>query len=183
MNPARCNIERKARLGNPAAARATAERLGAKFAGVLRQTDVYFHAPAGRLKLRETLDADGRLHAELIAYQRSDAVGLRPSGYMRVPTDRPDDLKQALAAALGVHGVVRKERTLYLVGTVRIHLDAVVGRGDFLEFEAVLPEGADIDGPEAAAARAMLAELSAVFGLTPDDDVAGSYGDDAVPEQ
>ena len=47
-----------------------------------------------------------------------------------------------LAAALGIRTVVRKQRTVYLHKNVRIHLDAVDGLGTFLEFEAVMPDGA-----------------------------------------
>lgn len=40
-----------------------------------------------------------------------------------------------LAQALGVLGVVRKQRLLYLVGQTRVHLDTVEGLGDFVELE------------------------------------------------
>ena len=40
-----------------------------------------------------------------------------------------------LTQALGVLGMVRKERLLYLVGQTRVHLDSVEGLGDFVELE------------------------------------------------
>ncbi len=43
-----------------------------------------------------------------------------------------------LSRTLGVVGIVRKKRVLYLHGQTRIHLDSVEGLGDFLELEVVL---------------------------------------------
>ncbi len=51
----------------------------------------------------------------------------------------------ALKAALGEIGIVRKRRTLYLVGQTRIHLDEVEGLGDWLELEVVLEPGQSAD--------------------------------------
>ena len=50
-------------------------------------------------------------------------------------------LADCLARVLGVRGVVRKRRWLYLVGQMRIHLDEVEGLGVFLEVEVVLQPG------------------------------------------
>lgn len=44
-------------------------------------------------------------------------------------------MQAVLAQALGVLGVVRKQRLLYLVGQTRVHLDTVEGLGDFVELE------------------------------------------------
>lgn len=44
-------------------------------------------------------------------------------------------MQALLSEALGVLGVVRKERLLYLVGQTRVHLDRVDGLGDFMELE------------------------------------------------
>ncbi len=55
---------------------------------------------------------------------------------------------------------------------MRIHLDEVVGLGNFLEFEAVL--GPELDD---AAGRAQLEQLLEAFAIDPADLLSGSYGD------
>src|SRR4051812_17614884 len=100
------NVEVKVRLDDLGAVRRRAQALGAKREGVLRQTDTYFHAPHGRLKLRE-MRAGG---TELIAYDRPDQPGGRVSDYRIVPVERPAELKAALIQALGVRVIVTKER-------------------------------------------------------------------------
>ena len=61
------NIEFKARLDDPKAALAKARALDADLWGDLRQTDTYFDAAYGRLKLRETAGFPG----ELVRYERT----------------------------------------------------------------------------------------------------------------
>jgi predicted adenylyl cyclase CyaB len=135
---------------------------------VLEQEDTFFSVPEGRLKLRVFPDGKG----ELIAYRRPDAVGPKTSEYFVYRTPHPEPLADLLTRALGVRGVVRKRRLLYLAGPTRIHLDEVEGLGAFLELEVVLADGQ----PEAegeAIARRLLAEL----GVCDEDRVAAAYVD------
>ena len=63
------------------------------------------------------------------------------------PTADPEGLREVLSAALGIRGVVRKRRSVYLVGQTRVHLDQVEGLGDFVELEVVLqPQQNSSDG-------------------------------------
>jgi predicted adenylyl cyclase CyaB len=64
---------------------------------------------------------------------------------VRSPTSSPATLREALALAYGIAGRVRKQRTLYLAGRTRIHIDRVEGLGDFMELEVVLRDGEDVD--------------------------------------
>ncbi len=82
------------------------------------------------------------------------------------------ELKARLAEALEVRCVVQKRREIFLVDNVRIHLDAVVGLGDFLEFEAVLGPAADDE-----AGRAQLDRLIKTFAIDPADLLPGSYAE------
>jgi predicted adenylyl cyclase CyaB len=166
-NPRR-NLERKARHRDLVSAAAALAALGARREGVQAQVDTYFHARSDRLKLRVR---DGG-SAELIAYDRPDEGALRLSRYHLVPAGEPVLLRAALAAALGVRGEVRKRREVWHWHNVRIHLDEVEGLGTFVEFEAVLS-----DAEDEATATGRLDHLGRVLGLTPADDVKGSYAD------
>jgi predicted adenylyl cyclase CyaB len=166
------NIELKARLRDPAAARAVAQRLCQTAPQTERQTDTYFNAPRGRLKLREIA---GR-GAWLIFYERPDQSDAKGSDYLLVPVADPAGLKAALSQALGICGIVRKSRHIYLIQNVRIQLDEVDNAGHFLEFEAVLGDGVDD-----TAGRLQISELKREFGLAEADLLAGSYGDMLVP--
>ncbi|KAM6287633.1 uncharacterized protein M6G45_000120 [Spheniscus humboldti] len=175
----RRNVEVKARLRAAAAARGAAERLGGPARGqvqgqargraqVLAQADTFFRVPRGRLKLRRTPDGRG----ELIFYERPDAAGPKLSCFSVTPTDDPDGLEAVLAQALGVLGVVRKERLLYLVGQTRVHLDSVEGLGDFLELEVVLTEEQTVEDGERVACQ-LMKEL----GIEEEDLISGAYLD------
>jgi predicted adenylyl cyclase CyaB len=136
------NIEIKARVADPVALRERAATLADEGPIEIAQDDTFFKCPAGRLKLR----AFSNSHAELIFYRRSDEQGPKESFYIRTPTAEPDTLRQALTLAYGEVGRVRKQRTLFLVGRTRIHLDKVEGLGDFMELEVVLRDGESAEG-------------------------------------
>ena len=148
------NVEIKARVHDPDRLRELVERLCDAPGEVLFQEDTFFHTPRGRLKLRVLAPDRG----QLIYYERENESGPKPSNYVISPTSDPDSLKTVLSAGLGVRGVVRKRRLVYVVGNTRIHLDEVEGLGSFLELEVVL--GPD-ESPEAgnAVATDLMREL------------------------
>jgi predicted adenylyl cyclase CyaB len=161
-------LERKARHRDLAAARESAGHLGARLHGEEFQSDTYFHVPYGRLKLREI---DGQ-SAALIWYDRPGEERARLSTYHLVPVANPAAVKAALTAALGVRGVVRKRRVIYLWHNIRIHLDEVEGLGTFVEFEAVF-------GPSEKEATAgdRLEYLGRALAIEPASYLAPSYVD------
>lgn len=128
------NIEIKARIDDFDNLQRLARALADGEPEPIAQDDTFFPCPNGRLKLR--VFADGR--GELIAYDRADVEGPKPSDYSITAVDDPDALRGTLARALGLGGRVVKQRTLLRVGRTRIHLDRVDGLGDFLELEVVL---------------------------------------------
>ncbi|MBV9047140.1 MAG: cytidine deaminase [Solirubrobacterales bacterium] len=164
---ARVNVELKARDPDPEATAARCVALGATSRGELHQTDTYFMARRGRLKLRE--DPGG---GELIAYSRPDDVAARESTYVRAPVGAADPVLEALDAALGTTVVVSKRRQLFLWEGVRIHLDEVDELGSFIEFEAVLPDAGD-----PATARAKVDRLRAELGIEDAAIVSVGYAD------
>lgn len=162
------NIELKARVHDWQACEAVARRWATAGPEVQQQVDTYFIAQQGRLKLREI----NGLCGELIWYLRPDHEASRESRYERIPVGDYQVLKSCLAQALGVRAVVTKRRTIYWWNNVRIHLDQVEGRGEFLEFEAVLG-----DTVTAAEGYDQVAKLRREFGIVASDLIVGSYGD------
>jgi predicted adenylyl cyclase CyaB len=161
------NVEIKARLADLAAARAIAERVGARFTWADDQVDRYFELDGGRrVKLRTT----GR-GAELIRYDRSEDAGVRVSAYEVSPV-RDAEAEACLVPKTRPLVTVRKRRELWLLDNVRIHLDTVDGLGTFLELEAVVDATHD-----EARCRAAVDRLLGAFGLSEAACLRASYGD------
>ena len=162
------NIEIKARVSDMVGLQARAEAISDTPVRVIPQEDTFFHTPNGRLKLRQ-LQPD---QAQLVYYERPDQDGPKRSNYHIFETNDPQGLKTALRMALGVRGVVRKTRYLYLAGQTRIHLDDVEGLGQFMELEVVLREGqSDAEG------QAVAEDLMARLGIHKEDLLEGAYMD------
>jgi predicted adenylyl cyclase CyaB len=162
------NVEIKARVRDHIELSKRAEGLSDTPLQVIPQEDTFFNTSRGRLKLRQL--APGR--GQLVYYERGDKTGPKRSDYLIVETSDPSALKAALTAALGVRGVIRKRRSLYLVGQTRIHLDEVEGLGQFMELEVVLgPEQSDADG------QAIADDLMVKLGVAQADLLEGAYMD------
>jgi predicted adenylyl cyclase CyaB len=134
----------------------------------LDQEDTFFPCPRGRLKLRKLSPSLG----QLIHYLRPDDPGPKTSDYVVVATTEPDRLRDTLATAYGVLAVVRKRRTVRLVGRTRVHLDTVEGLGSFVELEVVLDDGETSERGVAEARR-----LMAALGIGKDQLVSRAYVD------
>jgi len=137
------NIEIKAKLRDREHVETMAARLSDVGPQLIHQEDYYFQSHAARLKLR-ILGPD---QGELIRYERSDVADARCSRYLIARTPDPLILLEILTKTLDGAGVIKKERTLYLIGQTRVHLDRVSDLGDFLEVEVVLrPEQSEAEG-------------------------------------
>jgi predicted adenylyl cyclase CyaB len=163
------NVEIKARVVDLEPVRRIAERLADAEPTVLEQDDTFFACSQGRLKLRSL---GGSSQAELIFYRRADVAGPKESQYIIHRTSDAQGLHAVLSAALGVRAVVRKRRTVYLIGPTRVHLDEVEGLGQFVELEVVL-EGDQRASEGIAVARDLMAEL----GISQDGLVEKAYVD------
>jgi predicted adenylyl cyclase CyaB len=162
------NIEIKARVHDLAALKAQAAALSDTPVEVIPQEDTFFRTSKGRLKLRQ-LAPD---RAQLVYYERPDENGPKRSQYHIFETSHPDSLKAILALALGVRGIVRKTRYLYMCEETRIHLDIVEGLGTFMELEVVLRPGQnDAEG------QAIAEDLMQKLGIRSEDLLEGAYMD------
>ena len=162
------NVELKARYPDSKRAHRISESLGAVPCGTERQTDTYFSLGSYRMKLRESSNGNHWL----IWYSRPDRPDSRVSSYRLRSIPDPEAKRRILSQAMGVKVVVTKERSLYMLGPVRIHVDRVDGLGSFLELEAVLGNGVDREE-----GHRRLAELRLAFGIADEDLVSGSYSD------
>jgi predicted adenylyl cyclase CyaB len=96
----------------------------------------------------------------------------RCSRYLIARTTDPQIAQQILTKTLGVMGVVKKTRTLYLIGQTRVHIDEVEGLGSFPELEVVLqPEQSDIEG------KAVAERLMSEFGIDKQQLIPEAYID------
>jgi predicted adenylyl cyclase CyaB len=148
------NIEIKARVADMTALCRRVEAVTDTPPVVIHQSDTFFNCPHGRLKLR-VID---RQSGELIYYQRPDMSGPSESSYSIFPVGDPSALHDILHRAYGTLGVVEKQRTLFLAGQTRIHLDQVAGLGDFMELEVVMGEN-QTPGEGAAIAQELMGRL------------------------
>lgn len=162
------NIEIKARVEHMVTLMARTAAIADQGPVDLLQDDTFFVCPSGRLKLRSFATGEG----ELIFYRRADQAGPKESFYLRSPTATPDALRECLSLAYGQAGRVQKHRTVFFAGRTRIHLDRVVGLGEFMELEVVLE---DHESAEAGLheAHALMARL----GVAPSQLVACAYID------
>lgn len=162
------NIEIKARVADFDRLRGRAEALSDGPVEVIPQADTFFRIEKGRLKLREL----GPARAQLVYYERPNQDGPKRSDYHIYETRDFEDLKLTLTLALGVRGVVRKTRYLYLVGQTRVHLDDVERLGHFMELEVVMHPGqSDAEG------QAIARDLMAKLGVEEEDLLEGAYMD------
>lgn len=164
----RRNIECKAIDPNPSASLEVCKALGAQDRGIIAQRDTYFAVAKGGLKLRE--EQPGRPH--LVQFERANEPQQRESRYRIVEVGDGEALRAALAAAIGIRGVVVKRRHLLLWRSVRIHLDEVEQLGTFIELEAVAPPDSDL-----AHEHRLVAELRDALSITDDRLIALGYAE------
>ena len=128
------NVEIKAKIRDLLQLRTRAQSIADSGPFEIQQDDTFFVCHNGRLKLRIFSESQG----ELIFYRRDDSPNPKESQYVITPTSAPYELREMLVLSLGECGRVRKQRTLFLAGNTRIHLDEVEVLGAFMELEVVL---------------------------------------------
>ena len=166
------NVEIKYELRDLEAARLQCRVGKASFIGTLHQVDTYYRMSDGRLKQRV---AEGE-PVEWIFYHRIDRARPRLSTFTILTDERA-------RTRWGVQELrpwvkVEKTRDLWLDGSLRIHLDDVRGLGTFLELEALIGPGSDLQACHAAIDR-WREVLMPVLG----EPVSISYSDLAAREE
>jgi len=162
------NVEIKAINNDLERIRRILQARKAKYIGLDHQVDTYFRSSSGRLKLRE-----GNIENNLIWYQRPDQAGPKTSHCVLYKTEKETSLKAILHDAMGVLVVVDKEREIFFIENIKIHLDRVKGLGTFLEIEAQGEEG---DKSEELLHRQCV-QLMDELGIKSEDLVKKSYSD------
>ncbi|KAL3842991.1 hypothetical protein ACJMK2_020959 [Sinanodonta woodiana] len=162
------NVEIKASVADVDSLKQKAAELSESKGTILIQEDVFFQVPKGRLKLRKLQDAP----SQLIFYERTDQSGPKFSDYNITQIADPESLKETLGKALGIQGIVKKTRTLYIVGQTRVHVDTVDGLGNFMELEVVLEDGQSVEE-----GQYMAEDLMSKLGVKTADLVSVSYMD------
>lgn len=170
------NIEIKAKCHNLEFALQKAKQLSTEYVGLLHQLDTYYKTQTGRLKLREI----NGLEAQLIPYHKDYSTGPMKSNYDVLPSTNPQNLKSILKTILGEVAIVDKNREVYLIDNVRVHLDKVKGLGEFIEFEAVYEEKT-IEDKEREVSK--VNELMKVFEIQEEDLLDRSYIDYFLDDQ
>ena len=92
---------------------------------------------------------------------------------MLYKTEKGSVLKNILSDAMGIMVVINKEREIYFIDNIKIHLDRVKGLGTFLEIEAQSEEG---DKSEELLNRQCV-QLMDELGVRADNLVSDSYSD------
>ena len=140
---------------------------------ILKQCDTFFKSPNGRLKLREFVDSDAS--AELIFYDRPDTEGPKVSEFVKAQATDSTALKNALEMSMGIKGILKKTRYLFIFEQTRIHLDHVEGLGDFMELEVCLR-----DNQELADGEKIAETLMEKLGIAKADLIQGAYIDKLI---
>ena len=162
------NVEIKARCGNQDRIKDILTECNADFRGKDHQVDTYFSVSAGRLKLRE-----GEIENNLIYYERPDKSGPKTSRCILYPTEKDSPLKQILENSMGIMVVVDKQREIYFIDNIKVHLDQVEGLGTFVEIEAQGNESDLSEDYQQEQCKRMMMD----FGINDEDLVSESYSD------
>ena len=122
----------KARVSSIEKLEETLRSLQAQFFGLDSQTDHYFETEYGKLKWREAIFENLITH-----YERFPDSGLERTIVYRYDLNPSQDQIQELKQSHKLIGVTKKQRKIYLLGNVKIHLDTLPNEEEFIEIETI----------------------------------------------
>ena len=163
-------IELKVKVNELDTIREEVKKLKPENVGIFDQTDTYFRASHGRLKVREI---NGKPEVQVVYYKRKDMKGPKRSDILIFTAKPARIVKELLASVHGTWLVVEKRREIFRFKGTQIHLDTVRGLGNFVEFER--PSKGTVYAIRND--REILEKLFVRLGLDSHNLVRGSYSD------
>jgi adenylate cyclase, class 2 len=122
----------KAALRDRSALIAKLESLNAEYVGTDRQTDFYFKTSEGKLKYRK-----GKIENLITHYVREFIDGTERTTVLRYDQDPTQEEIDLLFRDYEHIAAIEKERTVYLLSNIRIHLDQMNNGEQYVEIEAI----------------------------------------------
>ncbi|MBX2897529.1 MAG: class IV adenylate cyclase [Cyclobacteriaceae bacterium] len=107
-------------------------KLGASCVGTDNQVDRYFEVSQGKLKWRQ-----GNIENLITHYERIQEGGLEKTVVYRYEVNPSQETIQQLFDLYKEASTVRKQRTIYWLGNVKIHVDKLPDGREFVELEAM----------------------------------------------
>lgn len=165
-------VEFKSELRDPDAARAGCQRAYGPMISTGCWTETYFKLHDGRLKRRE---CEGE-QPQWIFYHRLDRIRPRLCTFS-ILSDAQAQTRWG-TAGLKPWVTIRKQRSMWMVDQVRVHIDHIEGLGWFLELETLVGRRHPVI--EAHEAITMLRE---VFSPVLGEAISASYADLVAQQQ
>jgi len=107
-------------------------QFNSRFLGVDMQTDTYFEVSHGKLKLRE-----GTIENLITHYERTHDGGAEKTNVYRYDLNPTVEEIEKLKRTHQQIGVIKKERKIYFVDHIKVHIDKLPSGEEFIELEAI----------------------------------------------
>ena len=107
-------------------------QLNSKFIGIDLQTDTYFETSHGKLKLRQ-----GTIENLITHYERIPDGEAEKTNVYRYDVNPTEEEIEKLKSSHRVIGIVEKERKIYFIDHIKIHLDKLENEEEYIELEAI----------------------------------------------
>lgn len=122
----------KAKLERHTEIKKALRSLGAVYLGLDKQTDYYYETEVGKLKYRR-----GNIENLITHYKRDLVNGIEKSTVYRYEKNPSLKEIEELKSTRKLIGITYKERDIYILKNIKIHLDYIPDNEYFLEIEAI----------------------------------------------
>ncbi|GHM99076.1 hypothetical protein WSM22_05660 [Cytophagales bacterium WSM2-2] len=106
--------------------------LNAIYVGLDRQIDYYFETSRGKLKWR-----DGTIEKLITHYERVTDSGIERTTVFRYDLNPTQEQIDELLLNHKKIGTTQKERKIYIIRNIKIHIDKLPNQEEFIEIEAI----------------------------------------------